>query len=328
MDKKGAMTGGTILIIAALLVGAYFVVPAFGNFVDGIFVPTPEEPTPTGGSGITPSNCPSSGLTEVTINAQEALASVATNANVSYYIYDDGVLIKNGDTGSDGAVSIDVECAAGRTYKGLILNEQAETGYYPQEITVDASGPTDTHNLKMYEYGQINVASVVSSASPSGNDTISTGLGKNCGFTITFTENESVAAFNKPIIMCLANVTSVTDITMDGVTEVNAKKPTRLSAISGYTYYAFELDELILSTSGAKKINAKIQLSSSKTPKTLDNLSCMVIDQATYKKAEYKTMGLTDGWIEAAENQETLEDIGAPDSNKGTLYFNPSASYC
>lgn len=318
-NKNGKMSGGFVLLIIAIIAVFGITQGWFDGFLgdDGV-----------GDAGDVTTECPSSGFTELTINAQEALASTATDANVSYYIYDNGVLIKNGDTGSDGAISIDLECGVGKTYTGLILNEQTETGYYPQTFTVDASGPTDTHNFKVYEYGQVDVASVVSSTDPTGAANISSGTGKNCGFTVTFTNNESASGVYNPLIMCLANSTAVTDVTLSGATLAMAKKPTRVSTPSNHKYWVFEYPKMVKSTDGAVKLSGTIQFSTSANIPTANtnNLSCVVVDQAQYRVAEYKTLGLEEGFVVAAENQETITDIGAPDSDRATVAF--AGTYC
>ena len=321
MNKKGQkLTGGMVLLIGVVLVFAY--TSNIGGFKDLL---TPSAPTSGGG---TVDNCPSSGLTEITINAQEALASTATNANVSYYVYDDGTLIKNGETGSDGTASFDVACMNGKSYSMLILNEKLLDGFYPQTVTVDATGPTSIHNLKVYQFGQVDVASIVAASDPTGNDSLNAGTGKNCGFTITFSENESASAFNKPLVMCLVNSTAVVDVTMTGATEVSSKKPIRISSPGNHQYYVFEVDKLFKSTDSAIKLSGKLEFSASASIRTApgNNLSCIVVDQSTYRVAEYKTLSVVDGFVTAAENQETITDIGAPDSNRQSVFFN--GVYC
>lgn len=320
MNKKGAMSGGLIILLLVVLVLAYS--QNWLGLKDLISPGPVTPPTPLG-------KCPSSGLTEVTINAQEALASTATNANVSYYIYDDGTLVKEGETGSDGTVSVDVACAVGKTYSAIILNEKALTGFYPQQFSIDASDATFTKNLKMYEFGQINVASVVSSADPTGAANISAGTGKTCGFTVTFSNNESASGYDKPLILVLTNSSAVTDLTMDGVTEVPSKKPQRITTPSNLIWYAFEYPSMIKSTDAAIKVSGKVQFSSSMTVDSnagKNNLSVIVVDQTAYRVAEYKTLSLSDGFVTAAENLETQGAVGAPDSNRQTLAF--VGTYC
>lgn len=324
MNRKGAVSGGMIILLLVVAVFAY--TQNFLGFKD-LINPTPAPGTP--GAPAAAGKCPSSGLTEVTINAQEALASTATNANVSYYIYDDGTLVKEGDTGSDGTVSIDVACAAGKTYSAVILNEKLLTGFYPQEFTIEASDATFTKNLKVYEFGQVNVASVVSSADPAGGANFSAGTGKTCGFTVTFSNNESASGYDKPLIMVLANSSAVTDITMDGVTEVPSKKPQRITTPGGLQYWIFEYPSMVKSTDAAIKVSGKVQFTSSMSVKSTaknENMSVVIVDQSTYRTSQYKTLSLKDGFVTAAENLETQALVGAPDSNRATSGY--KASYC
>ena len=85
---------------------------------------------------------------------------------------------------------------------------------------------------------------------------------------------------------------------------------------------------MILSTDGAVKVSWTLQFSASATIVSSigNNLSVIIVDQTDYRVAEYKTLGLEDGFVTAAENQETITDIGAPDSNRQTLDF--LGTYC
>jgi len=318
MNKQGKITAGVGILIALALVAIYTMnIAGVQDFLK------PSVPiVPVVG------RCPSSGLTEVTLNTQEALASTATNANVTYFAFDGSTLVKNGETGTDGTVSFDLACGVGKTYQLLVFNDKTTTGYYPKTVTVDASGPIDIQNMKVYEHGAVDIASIVSSTDPTGNGSIKGGTGKVCGYTITFSENESASAFNKPLIVCHVNSTSVIDMTMSGVTEVPTKKPTRLTSVSGHQYYVFEYDKLLKSTDGAVKLSGALQFSASASILATDtnNMSCIVIDQATYKVSEYKTMSLSEGFLEAAENRETVADIGALDATAEELSFN--GHYC
>ncbi len=324
-NKKGQIKGGMAILIVVGLVAVYMF--NIGGVQD-LFKPAePSVPTT--------SRCPSSGLTEITLNAQEALASSATNTNVRYYVYDNGVLVKEGGTGSDGTVSFDLECGINKKYSMLVLNESDDSGVYPQIITVDATDATDVHNIKTYEYGQIHVTNLGSSADPSEGAAVSSGVGKTCGIVLTFANNESASAYNKPLIVCLANTTTVVDMNFVGVTSADAKSPIRVSAASGEKYFTFEMDRMIKSTEGAIKLTGTIQFSASTTPirtgANNDSVGCRIVDQATFKIAEYKTLSLSEGWIEDSENTETIADIGAPDSNEVLMYFNGSGAttgYC
>ncbi len=183
------MTGGLVILIILGVVAAYMFIPA----VQDIF-----KPGVSVSDEVAVGRCPSSGLTEVTLNSQEALASSATNSNVSYYVYDNGELMKNGITGSDGTVTFDLACGANKRYTMLTFNDvSTAAGIYPITTIVDASDAQEVINLKTYEYGQVNLANLGSSVDPAQSYQVAAGTGKTCGFVITMTANESAAAFNK-----------------------------------------------------------------------------------------------------------------------------------
>ena len=317
-NKKGAqgVSGGMVLLIIVALVVAVVFIPG----VQDIFKPGEVRVDEV------VSKCPSSGLTEITLNVQEALASTATNANVAYYAFDNGVLVKEGNTGTDGTVSFDLGCGANQRYTVLLINETVDTGFYPEQITVDASGPTDVHNLKMYQFGDMHIANIGSSVDPAEASNVSGGAGKTCGFVISFAVNESSSAYNKPLIMCATNTTSVVNVHLNGVTE--AEGPSRLSTISGKKWYVWEVDKMMTSTEGAMKLTGTIQFSASTTPYDQDNMTCSIVDQTTFKVAEYKTLSLSEGFLEAAENTETSSEIGGFDSNFVELAFGHTSGYC
>lgn len=321
MNKAGKTSTGVILLIVALVVFAY--ATDLGGIKSAL---SPSEQAP-----IVPAvgRCPSSGLTEVTINAQEALASSATDAEVDYYVYDDNLLVKEGST-TTGTASFDLECGADKSYQMIVLNETVAEGFYPQTVTVDATGPTDTHNFKMYQYGQPDISSIVASEDPSAGKNLSGAAGRTTGFTITFVNNESASAVNKPLILCRVNSSAISDVTMSGVTEANAKKPTReitaLPTTSGHQFYTFEYPELVKSTDAAIKVSGKIQFSDSAvfSDSAANNMTCVIVDQATYQVPNYNTLSLSEGFLEAAED-ETLTDVGAPDSGSDYVFYGADA---
>jgi len=321
-NKKAMSTGAIIGIILLIGVGAYMFVPSFQDAVQDII----------GGDGepiVEPGKCPSSGLTEITLNTQEALASTATNAVIDYYVFEkDGTYVTTGNSGSDGQSVFNVQCSKGKTFDILVINETTDDGYYGQKIEADASEATYSKSLKMYQYGDINLVSVASSIDPSGNTSVLAGAGKTCGIVITFSENETASAFNKPLILCQTNVTTVESISLSGVKRADAKKPDRITATAGKEYHTYELDTLLKSTDAAQKVSGTITFSTSNAPgATESGMSCIIVDQATWSKAAYQTLSYNEGWVEAAENQETNSDIGAGDSQTSTLKFN-NPSYC
>ncbi len=317
-NKKGQIKGGMAILIVVGLVAIYMF--NIGGVQDLFKPEVADDEVPAG-------RCPSSGLTEITLNVQEALASTATNKNVNYYAYDNGALVKDGETGADGSVSFDLGCAVGKTYTVMVINETAATGSYPEMITVDASGPTDVHNIRVYEFGQAKLSAVGSSVDPAETHNVSGGAGKTCGIVLTFANNESVSGYNKPLIMCQANTTAVSSINWNGVTRADSKAPVRVSADSGFAYWTYELDRMVKSTEGAIKLTGTIEFAASKSPAASSNMTCKIVDQATFKVADYKTLSLSEGFLEAAENIETRAEIGATDSEEFALHLDKGA-YC
>lgn len=323
MNKKGAASFLTFVLIAAALFGVYYF-NVFG--VQSLFQGGVPTPTPT-----TTAGCPSSGLTELSINTQQALAASATPAITDAYIFDkDGNFVTTANSGTDGIQAIDVQC--GESYKVLVLNASAGTGggYYPETFDFAADKATFAKNLKMYLFGNMNLVSIASDVDPLGHSNISGAIGKTCGVVITMTENLSASAFNKPLILCQANSTSVQDVYFNGVTEVTTI-PTRFSALQGWKYWAFEYPQMLKSTDSAVKISGKIKFADSGVTiaNQIDGMNCSVVDQTSFLKTEYQTLGYSAGFVEAAENLETHADIGAGDSTRDRyLNFVNDGGYC
>ncbi len=213
----------------------------------------------------------------------------------------------------------------------LVINESVTNGLgiYPQILTVDASGPTAVHNIQTYEFGDAHIANIGSSVDPAESHNVSGGPGKTCGFVISFANNESSSGYNKPLIMCMTNTSAIVDVYLNGVTPADSKAPIRISAESSKEWHTWELDRMLKSTEGAVKLTGTIEFSS-KTPidDETDNMTCVIVDQATFKLAEYKTLSLNEGFVEAAENTETRAEIGGFDSNRLPLYYSHTGGYC
>lgn len=326
-NKKGISTAMIIVLILAALFAYSTNLLGIKTTVDNLFGGGPsEEPIVT-------AKCPSSGLTEVTINTQKALATTSTNVITDYFVYDGDTIITSGNSGSDGQSVFDVACGSGKTYKVMVANETVSTGYYGQMDTIDASTATDTINLKMYNYGDADISGLANGVQNVGDTVsnwISGGAGKICDWKIVFTVNESASAFNKPLIICQANTTIITDMTLSGVTKQNAKMPSRLSPDAGCASYVWEYDKLLTSEDSMVTLGGKIQFASGATiatPVSDKTVYCKLIDQAYYKKADYQSMTLADGWAISAQNDESVANVGAPDSAIDYLYISDNNSY-
>lgn len=320
MNNKGMATGSIVFLAIIAVVGIQLLVP--GGWV-GIFGGTPT-PTP---NPVSSGNCPSTGLTTVTLNAYQALASTPTAATVTYYVYDaSGKYITSGTTAA-GTSSFTLGCGKDIKYNVIALNETPSTGFYAQQFSIPADGPTYTQNLQMYKYGSVNFVSLASSIDPSGISNVSAGPSKTCGITATFTENQTAAAFNKPLLIFAANTTEVQSMSFTGLTPADSKIPSRLSATTGTRLMAFELPKMILSTDSAYKIGGTIVFTANAISSE-QGMAAYIIDQATWRKSAYTSLSLVDGFLEEGQNSETVADIGATDSTSTTLYFVSANGYC
>lgn len=322
MNNKGEIKLGQLVILAAIVFfGVMFLVPGGWQGILGGAPATSSTPAVSSG------NCPSTGLTTVTLNAYQALASTPTTATVTYYVYDkSGKFITSGTTAA-GTSSFTLGCGQGIKYDVVALNETPTTGFYAQSFEVPADSPTYTKNLQMYLYGSVNFVNLISSVDPAGHSNISAGPGKTCGLTATFTVNKTASAINNPILVFTVNTSAVDHMTWTGLNPVDSKIPSRLSASAGYRLNAFELPKVALSTDSAYKIGGTITFLSTASQGP-DGMSAIIVDQATWRKAAYTSLSSTDGFLESAQNAETIADVGAGDSQPVYLNYTSASGYC
>lgn len=327
MNKNGKISTGAVILIVAVIIGL-FLLYQNGN-LNGILNGNNQNNQPS-------SKAPSTQLTSLQINTLDALASTTTSAPAVAYVFssDGSQYVTSGaTTSSSTAFTVNY----GKTYKVVVINTTAGNGYYPVQFDVNADSANVNKQISLYKTGSINVIGVTSSADPAAAANIAAAAGKTCGFTVTFSENTTAAAFNKPLIMCQGNVSTVTQINIPadgmGIVSANNLAPSRVTATAGYTYWTYELPKMVLSTDGTYKVGGTVTFSASSGPASgpvdVDTMKCKIIDQTDWINSNYQTMSLTDGFKEAAQNGQTLTDIGAIDSNTGTLTYNSSAtSYC
>ena len=178
---------------------------------------------------------PRSTLFPYTTLFRSALASTTTSAPAVAYVFSsDGSKFITSSATSSASSAFNVNY--GKSYKVLVLNNTAGNGYYSKEFTLNADSASVTKTLSLYKTGTINLISVSSSADPLAGTNIAAAAGKTCGFTLTFSESTTAAAFNSPLLMCQGNVSTVTQINMPsqnlGIVPANNLAPSRISASS------------------------------------------------------------------------------------------------
>lgn len=319
MANKSGKSDLMTLVIVLAIVGVVAYMGNFSGFQDTVkgFL---GKSSATGssnnvGSNLQTSTCPSTGTTSVTLNTHDKLATAATNVQAEYYIFDGNTLVKSGTT-SAGTASFDLTC--GKSYKGIVLNTTAGTGAYAETFTVDAFAASSTQNLNLVQFGGAQIKKIYQTDLTSNISLASNG---NSAFKMDIRENVSNKGYNKPIILCQANVSSISSVTLDSQVTSTAI-PSRISPTSGYKYYAFEYPKMLDQTIGILTLSGTITAGST-APATTDSMSCIVVDQATWKKAQYSSLSLDDGFKTGPENTESSNaDVGAVDSPASSLYFN------
>lgn len=316
MNKQAKSQAMTIIVIVAVLALVAYATN-FNGFADKVGSWGASESQ--GSAELTDAStkdCPTTGITTYTLNVQDELAATATNVDAEYYIFNGNKLIKEGTTGSDGSVDVDVTC--GKDYKVLVVNDSAESGYYGKIIDLQARTSADTVNVELVRYGQALINDIQNPVDLSSNITLV--RDETQPFNLLFSANASALGYNKPIIMCQANNSAIEKVTIssfsDGTSVGEATAPTRISSDAGYKYYAFEYPKMLTPEVGALTAKGTIKVLSSTTPSEADNLRCIIVDQATWTTAGYKTASsIEDGFKTGAENTETLNDVGGPDAS-------------
>lgn len=327
MNRKGEANLLVIVVIVALLGflaynAGYLEMPKSSS--DGIV----GEPSST-----TTQNCPTTGITTYTLNVQDELTSTATNIDSEYYIFNGNKLIKEGTTGSDGTVDVDVTC--GKDYKVLLLNTSSGSGNgaYSKVIDLKARTSADTMNIELVKFGEAKILGIENPADPSRLANVSLSAGATKNFEIKFVANKTETGYNRPIIMCEVNVSAISSVNIgsfsDGTSVVEVTTfPKRVSASAGDTYYAWEYPKMLTPNMGVIGASGSIQVLSSVTPSTTDDMTCLLVDQATWKTSNYKTASsIENAFKTGPENTETLSDVGGPDSATSSYTFVHDGGY-
>lgn len=253
---------------------------------------------------------PSTGLTAVTLNTKDALSATDLNANVSYYIFSkDGKMVTSGTTVSGTATK---NVNYGADYDVIAFSDST---YYPARGSFSANAATalSTLNLNPVSNATVNVYDDLTGTT--GN--ISSGLSAQTGFRVHYSVTKASAALNKPVIVVDANATSVTDVSMVGLSKVTCPVRLASTASSGRMKICFQADSITKAT-GTVIAKGSVLFSSFATPNTADTLGIIVIDTQAYSDPNFVSMT---GYHEGTENVNTRANVGASDSASATLYL-------
>lgn len=331
MNNKGKMELPAVLLWAAVIVAIlYFVGFApVKSTIDGFLgTSTPSSSGQTDTNLVT-NTCPSSGKTTVVLNTQDALATTATNVNAEYYLFDGATLAYSGKTAS-GTASFDVTC--GKTYKAVVLNTTATSGAYAEYFDVDAYTASKTFNKQLVQFGGALINSIQNPNDPSRLANVSLVAGATKSFEIYFSANVTAKGYNKPVIICSANVTTITDVKIasfsDGTVPVKVSTPKRITAEQGDQLYAYEYPKLLEPSVGTIVARGSLTADKSTAPATTDTITCRLVDQATWKSASYQSKSLDAGLVTGPENTEDANsDVGALDSSTSSYTLQNAGGY-
>ena len=154
---------------------------------------------------------PSDLKTTVTLNTGNKLATTATNANVSYYIFDSaGNYLKEGTT-SAGTASFTVP--TGGKYTLIAYADGTGTDYLPVEIDFSTDGDdlssraVKTVNIDLMRESNTTINAVQDPVDLNANLSVSAGATVN--FNLLISAEISNAAINKPVVRLEYNNTNI-----------------------------------------------------------------------------------------------------------------------
>lgn len=272
--------------------------------------------------------CPSTGTTTLTVNTQDELTPTATNVATEVYVFNGNKLVKEtSTTATTGTVDVSLTC--GKDYKVLVVNTSAgaAAGAYAKIVPFEARTTADTLNVQVTRFGSAKILSIQNPSDLSRRPNVTIGAGATVNFDLQFAANYTNYGYNRPIIMCQVNVTEIQDVNGnsfdDGTSVVEVTSlPKRISATSGFTYYAWEYPKLLTPAMGTKILSGNLVASASTAPAEASSMSCIMVDQATWKTSDYKVAkSIDDGFKTGPENTETNSNVGGPDAVASLYYF-------
>lgn len=330
MRKSGKAELGTILIILLIAaVAAYaFDFGGFKGWVNGLggSSGSSNQGGTSGNENLLTANCPSTGTTTLTLFTPDKLATTATTVSTEYFVYDGNALYTSGTNTAATGTAIDLTC--GKDYTIQLLNSTAITGAYGQTVTVQARTKGQSLTVPMVQEGGASILSIQNSGDPAKNASGYIVAGGVKQFALTFNANTTAKGYNMPVILCQANITSIQSISIgsfsDGSPVTSIALPKRVTASTGYQYYSFVYPKMLDPTMGVISASGTITATST-APAAADKMSCLLVDQATWKNSNYQSLSLANGFATGPENTQTPNtDIGSIDSAVSNFYFTSS----
>jgi len=305
MKNKQGKTS-PILIVGIIVVAALFAYS--GGYLDSIFAAKSVDPLDI---------YPASGKTSVTLNTGDALATSATNANVSYYVFtSDGKYLKEGTT-SAGTASFDVPTAG--NYKLILYSDSGTSDFLPivEEFTTNGGDPTGraikTINVDLFAESNATIEAV---RDPVDLDSIvSVGAGQTINFDVLISTTTSKAVVNKPIVRMVVNSTNIEDVDFPALKLVDC--PDRLTTAAAQKDYCFLYDKQLSSSDGILTFQGNLLMDSANGAAS-DNATITILDTGLYRESKYRTEGFS-AFKYGSENPVDNSDVASGDSSSSAL---------
>lgn len=305
--------GGTILVIALVAIGAFLLMNGGSFNLGNLF---------SSGNGQVDAGYPSDLKTTVTLNTGDKLATSATAANISYYVFDakDGKFLKEGTT-SAGTASFTVPTAG--NYKVIAYDDSsttAEVDYLPitVEFSTDGDTPTgraiQTVNADLLRESNITIKSVIDPVDLDGN--ISLSAGGTASFDVKIQTERSYAAIYKPVIRVQGNASCIDEIKFSSLQKVDC--PDRLQESTNFKQYCYQDSRTITTSEGLQVYTGTVigdtaTACPSAAGATVQNqIQVQVLDTQMYIEPDYKTKGIS-AFKEGTENPISNADVGVGD---------------
>jgi len=264
---------------------------------------------------------PSDLKTTITLNTGDELATSATNANVSYYVFNSaGKYLKEGTT-SAGTASFTVP--SGGNYKILVYDDDGiSPDYLPKELAFSTNGdsPEDravsTINVDLLKESNVTIDAVQDPVDLNAN--ISTGAGQTANFDILYSVTTSNAASNKPVIRVEYNSSHIDSVNFPTLSPFDC--PDRLTPDSAEEEICFIDNRVLKSADGIQRVSGNLLMDSTRGgDDNVEAVEITIIDVGVYQESNYKTLGY-EGFKYGSENPNDNSDVASEDSATGSLY--------
>ncbi len=294
-NNKNMLIGIVVVVIALVVFGG-------GDFLSNL---GGDDSGNVGGDG----NVPSDLKTTITLNTGDALATTATDANVTYYVFDSSGKYLESSTTSTGTASFTVP--VNQEYTLILMDDNDGIyDYLPLQTTFNSgNGPEETLNYDLFRESNVTISSTQDPIDLNTN--VSHGLGQTSAYDVLIKAELSSAAAYKPVMRITFNATSVESVALGGLSEVSC--PSRLTTTLEQSQTCFDLGiDYLKSAQGIVRLSGSVLFDSiTAQGQTEDQrLGFTVLDTCLWKETDWKSSGLS-AFKEGTEDSTDKSNCGS-----------------